>query len=74
MGTIHHLTKFIPILAQMSEPLRPPLKKDNTTTSKKLKWEEKHTNIFSKIKTQISKIVENKNFDVDKETRVKCDA
>ena len=74
MGTIHHLTKFIPILAQMSEPLRLLLKKDNTTTSNKLKWEEKHTNTFSKMKTQISKIVENKHFDVDKETRVKGDA
>ena len=50
MGSIHHLTKFIPILAHMSEPLRPLLKKDNTTTSNKLKWEEKHTNTFSKIK------------------------
>ena len=50
MGSIHHLTKLIPNLAERLEPLRPLLKKDNTTTSNKLKWEEKHTNTFSKLK------------------------
>ena len=74
MGCIHHLTKIIPNWAKMSEPLRPLLKKDNTTTSNKLTWEEKHTNTFSKNKIEISKIVENKHFDADKETRVKYDA
>ena len=74
MGSIHHLTKFIPNLVQLSEPLRPLLKKENTNTSNKLKWEEKHTTTFSNIKKLISKLIENKDFDVDKETRVKCDA
>ena len=72
MGSIHHLTKFIPNLAELSEPLRPLLKEENTTKSKKIKCEEKHTTTFSNIKKQISKISENKHFDVDKETRVKC--
>ena len=58
----------------MSKPLHPLLKKENTTTSNKLKWEEKHTTTFPNIKKQISKIIENKHFDVDKETRVKCDS
>ena len=74
MCSIHHLVKFIPHLAEISEPLRPLLKKENVTASNKLKWEEKHTKTFENIKTQIAKIVENKHFDVDKETRVKCDA
>ena len=74
MCSIHHLTKFILNLAELSKPLRPLLKKVNTTTSNKLKWEEKHTTTFSNIKKQISKIIENKPFDVDKETRDKCDA
>ena len=74
MGSIHHLTKFNPNLEELSEPLQPLLKKENTTTSNTLKWEEKHITTFSNIKKQISKIIENKNFDVDKETRVKCDA
>ena len=74
MGSIHHLKKFIPNLAELSELLRPLLKKENTATSNKLKWDEKHTTTFSNIKKQISKIIENKHFDVDKETRFKCDA
>ena len=41
--------------AELSEPLRPLLKKENTNTGDKLKWEDKHTTTFNKIKTQISK-------------------
>ena len=74
MGSIHHLIKFIPNLAEISEPLRTLLKKENVTASNKLKWEDKHTKTFENIKSQIARIVENKHFDVDKETRVKCDA
>ena len=74
MGSIHHLIKFIPNLIEISEPLRPLLKKENVTASNKLKWEDKHTKSFENIKSQIAKIVENKHFDVDKETQVKCDA
>ena len=73
MGSIHHSTKFIPNLAELSKPLRPILRKENTNTLNKLKWEDKHTTTFSNIK-KISKIIEYKQFDVDKETRVKCDA
>ena len=74
MGSIHRLKKFIPNLAEISEPLRPLLKKKNVTASNKLNWEDKLTKTFENIKSQIAKIVENKHFDVDKETRVKCDA
>ena len=62
MGSIHHLIKFIPHLAEISEPLRPLLKKENVTASNKLKWEEKHTKTFEKIKTQIAKIVAKQTF------------
>ena len=74
MGSIPHLIKFIPNLAEISKPLRHLLKKENSNTGNKLKLEDKHTTTFNKIKTQISKIFENKHFDVDKDTRVKCDA
>ena len=74
MGSIHHLIKFIPNLAEISKPIRPLLKKENVLASNKLKWEDKHTKTFKNIKSQIAKIVENKHFDVDMETRVKCDA
>ena len=74
MGSIHHLIKFIPNLAEISEPLRPLLKKQNVLASNKIKWEDKHRKTFENIKSQIAKTDENKHFDVDKETRVKCDA
>ena len=70
MGSIHRLIEFIPNLAEISEPLRPLQKKENVLASNKLKWEDKHTKTFENIKSQIAKIVENKHFDVDKETRV----
>ena len=39
-----------------------------------LKLEEKHTTTNNNIKKQISRIIENKQFEVDEEIRVKCDA
>ena len=62
MGSIHHLIKFTPNLAEISETLRPLLKKDTTTKSNQLKWEEKHTTTCTNIKKQISKIIKNKHF------------
>ena len=73
MGSTHHLIKFIPNSAENSEPVRPLLNKENTKTSNKLKCEQTHTTTFNK-KNKTSKIIENKHFDVGKETRVKCDA
>ena len=52
MGSIHHLKKFIPNIEEISDPIRPLLKKKSTTTSNRLKWEEKHTSTFSSIKQQ----------------------
>ena len=73
MGCIHHLIKFLPNLAELSEPLRPLLSKANTKAQKKLDWNEKHTEAFNQIKTQIQNITENKHFDTEKQTRVRCD-
>ena len=36
LGSVNHLTKFIPNLAELSEPLRPLLKKTNTTKTTNL--------------------------------------
>ena len=74
MGCIHHLIKFTPKLADSSEPLRPVLSKNNTKAQKKLDWKDHHTTAFEQIKRQITKVRENKHFDLNKETRVKCDA
>ena len=74
MGCIHHLTKFTPKLAELSEPLRPLLSKNNTKSQNKLDWKDHNTTAFEEIKRQITNISENKHFDINKETKVKCDA
>ena len=74
MGCIHHLIKFTTKLAELSEPLRPLLSKKNKKSQNKLDWKDKHTTTFEQIKKQIINITENKHFDINKETRVKCDA
>ena len=74
MGCIHHLIKFTPQLAEMSEPLRPLLSKNNTKAQNKLDWKNEHTIAFEKIKKQIINITENKHFDINKETRIKSDS
>ena len=74
MGCIHHLMKFLPNLAELSEPLRPIISKANKKAQNKLDWNEKHTEAFNQIKIQIQNITENKHFDTEKQTRVRCDA
>ena len=74
LGSVHHLTKFIPNLAKLSEPLRPLLKKNPEAKNNKLDWKEEHSAAFNDIKFKIHQIIENKHFDTNKQTRVKCDA
>ena len=73
-GCIHHLIKFTPRLAELSEPLRPLLSKINTKAQNKLDWKEEHTKAFENNKKQIINITENKHFDITKDTRIKSDA
>ena len=73
MGSIHHLIKFIPKLAELTEPLRPLLKKIGNKNNR-LKWNETHSKRGTNIKQKIKQIIENKHFDTTKETRIKCDA
>ena len=69
MGSEHHLGKFIPNLSQLCYPLRPLLKKNT-----KFLWTDEHEKEFSLIKEQIAKNTENKRFNPEVETRIKCDA
>ena len=73
MGSRHHLIKCIPKLAELTEPLRPLLKKQDNK-NKRLNWNEIHSQAFDNIKQKIKQIIENKHFDTTKETRIKCDA
>ena len=61
-------------MAEISEPLRPLLSKANPKAQNKHNWNEKHTKAFNEIKLQIQNITENKHFDTEKQSRVRCDA
>ena len=74
MGCIHHLIKFLPNLEQLSETLRPLLSKANTKSQNKIDWKDIHREAFKHVKTQIQNNTENRHFDTNKETRVRCDA
>ena len=69
LGSVHHLSKFIPNLAKICHPLRPLLKKNE-----KLLWTEYHQTHFEHIKTVIANATENTHFNPTLETRIKCDA
>ena len=69
MGAVHHLGKFIPNLSQLFFTLRPLLKKNT-----KFIWTDEHEEQFKLIKAKIAETTENKLFNPDLETRIKCDA
>ena len=69
VGSVHHLSKFIPNLAKICHPLRPLLKK-----SEKFIWTNNHQKHFEHIKTVIANATENTHFNPTLETRIKCDA
>ena len=66
---MHYIGKFIPNLAQVSQPLRPLLKK----TSKFI-WTEEHEKCFNEIKDRIANATANGHYNLQLETRIKCDA
>ena len=69
MGSVHHLGKFIRNLSQLWYPLRPLLKKNTNFI-----WTDEHEKQFILIKEKIAETTENKHFNPDLETRMKCDA
>ena len=69
LGSVHHLSKFIPNLAKICHPLRPLLKKNE-----KFNWNENRQTHFEHIKTVIANATENTHFNPTPETRIKCDA
>ena len=72
MGSIHHLTRYIPNLAQTAAALRPLLK--NTLKNKPINWKPEHNTSFENIKKLVSEITQNKHFDQRLETRIITDA
>ena len=52
MGSLHHLTRYIPNLAQTAAELRPILK--NTLKNKPIDWKTEHYISFENIKKLVS--------------------
>ena len=71
MGSIHHLSKLIPNLAQLCDPLRPLL---STTNKFNFNWSEESGKAFKNILNAVKSITENRHFVSDRETRIFCDA
>ena len=61
MVSIHHLTRYIPRLAQTAAALRPLLK--NTEKNRPLEWSTEHNTAFKNILKLVSEITQNKHFD-----------
>ena len=59
MGSIHHLTRCIPNLAQTAAALRPLLK--NTLKDKPNNWKPGHNTSFEDIKKLVSEITRKTN-------------
>ena len=72
MGSIQHLTRYIPNLAQTAVALRPLLK--NTLKHKPINWKSEPNKLFENIKKLVSEITQNKYFDQHLETRIVTDA
>ena len=72
MGSMHHLTRYIPNLAQTAAALRPLLK--NAEKNKPINWLPEHNSAFKNILQLVAKITQNKHFDQHLETRIVCDA
>ena len=69
MGSVYHLGIFIPNLSQLCSPHRPLLKKNTNFI-----WTDEHEDQFKLIKQKIAETTENKHFNPDLKTRIKCDA
>ena len=58
MGSIHHLTRYIPHLAQSAAALRPLLR--NTDKHKTVDGSSEHETAFQKIKMLVAEITQKK--------------
>ena len=71
MGSLHHLNKFIPNLAQLCTPLQPLL---STTNKFNFVWKKENEKSFRKIIAAVKNTTENRHFVSNRETRIVCNA
>ena len=72
MGSIHHLIRYIPNLAQTAADLHPMLK--NTEKFKPNNWTPERNKAFSSIKKLVSTITQKEHFDQHLDILVVCEA
>ena len=68
-GSVHYLSKFIPILSQLCHPHR-PMPKKNT----KFVWTDELETHFQSIKNKVGSAIERTHYNPQLEIRMKCDA
>ena len=71
MGSVHHLTRYIPKIAQIAAALRPLLK--NTEKNKPLNWSPELSTAFKNKLKLVAEITQNKHFDQHLDTSIVCD-
>ena len=82
LGSINHLSKFIPNAANLTDKLRPLLREENEKKKlknikvplKKIEWGPEYTEVFEEIKQAVANIAKLNYYDPSRDTRVKCDA
>ena len=68
-GSTHSLHKLLPKIAEVSAPLRSLLSQNNDFV-----WTQNCENTFQQLKLPVQNIVELRNFDIHRESRIICDA
>ncbi|KAK3736228.1 hypothetical protein QZH41_007340 [Actinostola sp. cb2023] len=69
LGFINYLDKFLPKLAQVSQPLR-----DLTTKNARFVWSSQHDKAFDEVKLLVTSHPVLKYYDVNEEVTLQCDA
>ena len=69
MGSIHSLHKYLPALTESSASLRPLLSRKNECS-----WTSECQVSFENLKNQVANIVEVRHFDINRDTKIVCDA
>ena len=69
LGCVNYLSRFMPRLSEVSEPLRKLTEKDATFV-----WESQQQEAFEAIKAMISSAPVLKYYDVASKTTIQCDA
>ena len=72
MGSMHHLTRYIPKLAQAAAALQPLLKNSEKNTP--INWLPELNLVFKNILQMVAKVTQNKHFDHHLDSRLVCDA